>query len=194
MNKALIALFLWPFFGLAQEQDTITPPKGVNYVAYKYLNVTPANMKEAIASLTLLSDQKLDEFAALEIESAMQKGVYSKYDRLGKDWGFETGSQLTTYFWSLKVYAPSTMKTAILMGLHKILNGEKTINVKRIIRKSKKMHRKEEKTFKKKYKDGTLYYNYPKEKEPTSKPQKKISIDWEKEDPEQYPPEMFFTR
>lgn len=191
MYRTVVTFFVILMVKWGVGQDTLEAPRGSDYLAYKYLNVTPSNLKEAVKALTLYDQNQLDNFSAKELKVALNEGLHPE-QRLRADWGFQTGSRLTSYFWRHKIYAPATMKSIILMGLYHALR-EQPIEEQKIFRKCKRKHRKQERIYKKKYKNGTIYYNTPgsSEKNDRLKPQT-YTIDLENTDPEEYPESLFY--
>lgn len=153
LTTLLICCFTPLLFG--QEIAQRITDKEVNngaYLGYKYVHVIPSNLNQCLVSLSCLTPSTLDDFSSRSLEKALEKGLFNKNNRLRMNWKLELESApLTQYFYRHQVYHHNTMETIILWTLYDDLNGHK-INLKKIIRKSKKRHKNLEKETKKKLK------------------------------------------
>lgn len=186
MKNLLIVIFISiSSVGIAQSHNQITDVdvKDGSYLGYKYVHVIPTNVEECLLALSCHPPNVLDNFASYSLDRALEKGLFNANNRLRMNWKLEIEQNpLRYYFHSKKVYHHKTMETIVLWMLHNDLRNN-SIKLKKVIRKSKRKHRAEEKLAKKKLKSAYKQY----------KKTQKESDDDESESTERTPPPKNFN-
>lgn len=95
------------------------------HAAYRYGNLIPRNLDEAIIILMHRPSIELNRFISLEKKDAIKKGLSGHGANLSHSWRLHQESVLTTFFNENGVYSSKTMYVIILDLLYTYIKEEK---------------------------------------------------------------------